>query len=99
VALSGAPEEPENVRLRLERLAGKRLTQDGVLIITAQRHRIQERNRQDAMERLVDLIARAAVPPVPRRPSKPTAGARRRRVTKDRRSELKRLRRATPTLE
>ena len=69
---------PEQVRVRLERLAGRRLTQDGVLIITAQRHRTQERNRQDALERLVELIRRAALPPTPRLRTKPTAGAKRR---------------------
>src|SRR5215213_8395710 len=62
-----SPSLPEGVRLRLERLAGRRLTQDGVLVLTAQRFRTQERNRQDALERLVALIREAAVPPVPRR--------------------------------
>ncbi len=60
-----SPSLPEDARARLERLAGKRLTREGVLVITAQRHRTQERNRQDALDRLVDLIRRAAVPPVP----------------------------------
>src|SRR5712671_6883580 len=61
------------VRARLERLAGSRLTKDGVLVITAQRHRTQERNRADALDRLVDLIRRAAIPPTPRRKTRPTA--------------------------
>src|SRR5262245_52703238 len=68
-----SPSLPPAVRARLERLAGRRLTTEGVLVITAQRHRTQERNREDARERLIDLIRRAAVPPVPRRPTKPTA--------------------------
>src|SRR5947199_6188293 len=64
-----SPSLPERVRERLERLAGRRLTGDGVLVITAQRHRTQERNREDALERLLDLIRRAAEPPPPpRRP-------------------------------
>ena len=93
-----SPSLPDGVRARLERLAGSRLTQDGVLIITAQRHRTQERNRQDAVERLVDLIRQAAVAPKVRRPTKPTAGSRRRRLeTKARRSTIKGLRGAKPT--
>ena len=86
------------VRQRLERLAGRRLTNEGVLIIIAQRHRTQERNRQDAREKLVELIRRAAEPPRPRHPTKPTAGSKRRRLeTKTRRARLKHLRRAKPT--
>ena len=86
------------VRARLERLAGRRLTNDGVLLITAQRHRTQERNRQEARERLVDLIRRAAEPPKPRHATRPTVASKRRRLdTKTRRSRLKRLRGAKPT--
>jgi ribosome-associated protein len=88
---------PPDVRARLERLAGRRLTSEGVLIIIAQRHRTQERNRQDARERLVELIQRAAEPPKPRHATRPTvASKRRRRETKTRRSRLKKLRRAEP---
>ena len=94
-----SPSFSEDVRDRLARLAGRRLTNDGVLIITAQRHRIQERNRQDALDRLIDLIRRAATPPRPRRPTKPTAASRRRRLdAKTRRSATKRLR-SGPDLE
>jgi ribosome-associated protein len=86
------------VRARLERLAGRRLTNEGVLLITAQRHRTQERNRQEARERLVDLIRRAAEPPKPRHATRPTVASKRRRLdTKTRRSRLKRLRGAKPT--
>src|ERR1700758_1578331 len=67
-----SPSLPPDVRSRLERLAGSRLTGDGVLVITAQRHRTQARNRDDALDRLIDLIRRAAVPPRPRRPTRPT---------------------------
>src|SRR5438105_9351359 len=88
-----SPSLPDEVRARLERLAGRRLTRDGVLVITAQRHRTQERNRDDALERLIALIRRAAVAPVPRRPTKPTAGARERRLqSKKRRGSIKDLR-------
>jgi ribosome-associated protein len=92
-----SPSLPEDVRARLGALAGRRLTRDGVLVIIAQRHRTQERNRQDARERLIDLIRRAAVRPVPRRPTRPTAGARERRIEgKKRRAGIKRLRGAKP---
>ena len=89
-----SPSLPEDVRQRLMRLAGHRLTLEGVLVITAQRHRTQEANRRDALDRLIELIRRATVPPVPRKPTKPTAASRRRRLdTKRRRSALKRTRR------
>ena len=90
----GSPSLPEAVRTRLAALAGRRLTKDGILVILAQRHRTQERNRADALERLVELIRQAAEPPPPpRRPTKPTAGAKRRRLdSKTRRSAVKRLR-------
>lgn len=92
-----SPSLPDDVRERLMRLAGKRLSQDGVLVITAQRHRTQERNRQDALERLIELIRLAAIRPIYRRPTRPTAGSRRRRLeAKDRRSTLKRLRSGCP---
>jgi ribosome-associated protein len=95
-----SPSLPDDVRARLERMAGRRLTREGVIVINAQRHRTQERNRQDARERLVDLIRRAAVAPVPRRATKPTAGARERRLeSKKRRSSIKGLRRARPPLD
>ena len=92
-----SPSLPEEVRARLERLAGRRFTQDGVLIIDARRYRSQERNRQDALERLVELIRRAAQPPARRRAAKPTANAKRRRVeAKKQRAETKRLRSTPP---
>ena len=92
-----SPSLPDDVRARLERLAGKRLTRDGVLIITAQNHRTQERNRADALDRLIALIAQAAVRPVPRRATKPTKASRRRRLdSKKRRSGIKALRGGAP---
>ncbi|MDE3155638.1 MAG: aminoacyl-tRNA hydrolase, partial [Acidobacteriota bacterium] len=75
---------------------GRRMTGDGVLILDARRHRTQEQNRQDAIERLVQLLRQAAVPPTPRRPSKPTRASKERRLEgKARRSRLKTSRRGT----
>jgi ribosome-associated protein len=87
-----SPNLPDAVRARLEKLAGHRLTQDGVIIITAQRHRTRERNREDALERLLELIREAAVPPPPpRRPTRPTLGSKQRRLEgKARRADVKR---------
>ncbi len=96
----GSANLPDAVRSRLERLAGRRLTRQGVLVITAQRHRTQERNRQDALDRLVELIRRAAVAPLPRRATRPSAGARERRLqSKKRRGSVKDLRQTKPEPE
>lgn len=93
----GSPSLPEPVRARVERLAGKRLTTDGELIITAQRFRSQERNRADALERLVALIRRAAEPPRPRRKTRPSHAQRQARLAaKSRRAVVKRQRRTPP---
>ena len=75
-----SPSLPNDVSVRLQRLAGKRLTQDGVIVITAQRFRTQERNREDAIERLVELVRAAAERPVVRRPTRPTAASKARRL-------------------
>jgi len=88
-----SPALSDEVRARLERLAGKRLTREGVLVITAQSHRTQERNRADALDRLIALIRQAAVRPVPRRATKPTKASRQRRLdAKKRRGGIKALR-------
>lgn len=95
-----SPSLPEGVRQRLERLAGRRLTQDGVLVLNAQRYRSQERNRQDALDRLVALIREAETPPVPRRPTRPTLASRQRRLeAKGRRSAVKAQRSRRPSEE
>jgi ribosome-associated protein len=95
-----SPSLPEDVRARLERIAGRRLTREGVLVIIAQRHRTQERNRQDARERLIELIARASVAPAVRRPTRPTAGSRERRLAgKKNRAAIKSLRQAKPAMD
>jgi len=95
-----SPSLPNDVSVRLQRLAGRRLTRDGVLVITAQRYRTQERNRADALERLVELIRQAAVAPKSRRATAPSQAARARRLqSKKRRSDIKRLRAAKPSEE
>src|SRR5271154_4195812 len=75
-----SPSLSDEVRARLERLAGRRLTRDGVIVILAQRHRSQPRTRDDALARLIERVREAATAPIPRRPTRPTAGARRRRL-------------------
>jgi ribosome-associated protein len=86
-----------DVALRLMALAGSRLTNDGVIVITAQQHRTQERNRADARERLCELIRQAAVKPVKRRATKPTKASKERRIEgKKIRSGVKNLRRSKP---
>jgi ribosome-associated protein len=80
----------DDVRARLERLAGQRMTKDGVIVIHAQRFRTQERNRADATDRLVELLREAAIRPTPRRPTKPTFGSKQRRLEgKKHRSDVK----------
>jgi ribosome-associated protein len=89
-----SPNLPDPVRARLEKLAGRRITGEGVLVITAQRHRTQDRNRADARDRLLELLREAARPPPPkRRPTRPTLGSQTRRLDgKTHRSQTKRLR-------
>ncbi len=95
-----SPSLPNDVAIRLMRLAGKRLTKDGVIVIIAQQHRTQERNRADARERLADLIRQAAVPPVPRRATKVPRAEKKRRVEgKKHRSRIKSLRGGKPSFE
>ncbi|HVQ81479.1 MAG: alternative ribosome rescue aminoacyl-tRNA hydrolase ArfB [Pseudolabrys sp.] len=92
-----SPSLPNDVAVRLMRIAGKRLTKEGVIVIVAQQHRTQERNREDARERLFDMIRQAAVRPTPRRPTKvPKAQRRERLETKKHRSGIKTLRRSKP---
>lgn len=88
---------PDDVRRRAERLAGSRLTKDGVIVITAQRFRSQERNREDALERLVALLKKAAYRPPSRRPTKPSKASKERRLqSKTRRGAIKKLRQGRP---
>ncbi len=93
--LHGASCLPSEVRTRLQRLAGKRLSQEGTLVITARRHRTQERNRADALAALVHLIRRASVPPTRRVPTRPSHGSIATRLeTKARRARTKAARAA-----
>jgi ribosome-associated protein len=85
-----SPSLPEDVKLRLEKLAGSRLTLEGVLVLFAQGSRSQEMNRQDARERLFELIRRATVKPKPRKKTKPTYSSKLKRLEgKARRSDVK----------
>ena len=88
-----SPSLPNAVAVRLMRLAGRRLTLDGIIVISAQQHRTQDRNRADARERLAALVAEAAVPPTPRRATRPTLASKKRRLEdKSKRSDTKRQR-------
>ena len=87
---AASPSLQPAVKERLRRVAGRKMTGAGVIVITANRFRTQERNRADAVERLVGLIAQAAQAPTPRRPTKPTYGSRQRRLEdKKKRGEVK----------
>jgi ribosome-associated protein len=91
--VGGSVSLPEGVRARLRRLAGRRLSDDGILVIRADRFRTQERNRQDARERLAELVRRATVVPKRRVPTRPPrASKERRRDDKKKRGHVKRLR-------
>jgi len=96
-----SPSLPDAVKERLQRLAGRRLTLDGVLIIAAQEHRSQDRNRAEALFKLVELIREAAKPPPPKRiATKPTKGSQQRRLdSKGKRSATKRTRSIKPRLD
>lgn len=80
-SIDASPALGQDVRRRLKAMGGRRVTQDGVIVITAQRFRSQERNREDALARLVDLIRQAAVPAKKRRPTRPTKSSRERRLS------------------
>jgi len=81
---------PEDAALRLARLAGQRMTKDNVIVIHAQRFRTQERNRSDAIERLLELLREAMIRPIPRRATRPTLASKKRRLDgKKRRSDIK----------
>ena len=95
--VAGSPSLPHDVRERLVRLAGRRITEGGILIIEARRFRTQEQNRQDAVDRLIRLIRKATEKPKPRRKTRPSMASKKRRLdTKHRRGETKRMRRSVP---
>jgi ribosome-associated protein len=96
--VAASPAFDPDTRERLKKLAGRRLTNEGVLVITAERFRTRERNRADALERLVELIRQAAHRPKVRRPTRVTSGQKaRRRDDKSHRGQLKRQRRSYPS--
>jgi ribosome-associated protein len=98
--VGNSPSLPGDVRTRLIRLAGGRITQDGILLIEARQHRTQERNREDAIGRLVALIRQAAQRPKSRKKTKPSRAAKERRIEgKKQRGEVKKMRRAAPNLD
>ncbi len=98
--VGNSPSLPGDVRTRLIRLAGRRITQDGILIIEARQFRTQERNREDAIERLVELIRQAAQKPKPRRKTRPSKAAKERRIEgKKQRSNIKKMRRTVPNFD
>ncbi len=91
--VGNSPSLPGDVRTRLIRLAGRRITQDGILIIEARQFRTQEQNREDAIERLVELIRKATEKPRPRKKTKPSLAAKERRIeSKKQRGRVKKLR-------
>jgi ribosome-associated protein len=91
--LAGSAALDERVKLRLRALAGRRVTDDGAVLIIARNHRTQEQNRREALERLTDLIRRALIEPKARKATKPTRASRERRLTsKVRRQGTKSLR-------
>ncbi|WP_075217686.1 alternative ribosome rescue aminoacyl-tRNA hydrolase ArfB [Mongoliimonas terrestris] len=95
--LYNAASIPWDVKVRAARIAGRKVTRDGAIVITAQRHRTQERNRADAVDRLVDILKEAAVPPKPRVATKPTYSSKLRRLDgKAKRSSVKRNRQSPP---
>ena len=95
--VAASPSLPQHVRDRLWALAGNRISREGTLVITANRFRSQEQNRRDAVGRLVELVRSATHVPKPRRPTRPSRGAKARRVeTKRRRGEIKRSRGSKP---
>jgi len=98
--VGNSPSLPGDVRTRLIRLAGRRITQDGILLIEARQHRTQERNREDAVNRLAELIRQAAEKPKPRKKTKPSKAAKERRIEgKKRRGETKKMRKTGPGTE
>jgi ribosome-associated protein len=94
---AGSPGLPEQVYQRLARIAGRRMSAEGVLVIDARSHRTQEANRREAFERLIGILMQASEEPKPRKKTRPTSASRKRRMqSKRRRSEIKRMRQFDP---
>ena len=95
-----SPSLPDDVRARLRGIAGRRLTKDDDVVIVAESHRTQERNRADALERLLEMIRRAAVRPVPRRKTRTPKSEKRKRLEgKKHRGKIKSMRRVKPAMD
>ncbi len=95
-----SPSLPNDVAIRLMALVGSRLTQDGVIVLTAQSQRSQKQNRVEAMERLIGWIKEAATPPQKRRATKPTKASKERRLqSKEKRSSIKSTRQSRPMMD
>lgn len=98
--VGNSPSLPGDVRTRLIRLAGRRITQDGILVIEARQFRTQERNREDAVDRLKELIRLASVRPKPRKKTRPSLAAKEKRIEgKKRRGGIKKMRNVRPDME
>jgi ribosome-associated protein len=98
--VGNSPSLPGDVRTRLIQLAGKHITQEGILIIEARQYRTQERNREDALGRLVDLLRKATEKPKPRKKTRPTKAAKERRIeVKKLRGSVKKMRKTAPNLD
>src|SRR3990172_3435063 len=98
--VGNSPSLPGDVRTRLIRLAGRRITQDGILLIEARQHRTQERNREDAIARMVEIIRKATEKPKPRKKTRPTLAAKERRIeSKKQRGKTKQMRKEACPLE
>jgi ribosome-associated protein len=97
--VQGSTSLPEPVRHRLARLAGRRMSAEGVLVIDARRYRTQERNRRDALERFTALVRAATVAPKPRRPTRPSAASKMRRLDEKRRRGETKRRRGRPDVD
>jgi ribosome-associated protein len=90
---AGSPALTPEILRRLKRLAGRRMTREGIIVLSAKRYRSQERNRHDARQRLIRLIQRAAIPPRPRRPTRPSSAAKKKRLDdKRKRASIKKVR-------
>ncbi len=98
--VGNSPSLPGDVRVRLIRLAGRRITQDGILIIEARQFRTQERNREEAVRRLIELIRRAEEKPKPRKKTRPSLASKERRIEgKKQRGKIKKMRRTVPVVD
>ena len=98
--VGNSPSLPGDVRTRLIRVAGRRITQDGILIIEARQHRTQERNREDALARFAELVRQATIRPKPRKKTKPSKAAKERRIdSKKRRGSVKDLRKKGTSID